>query len=109
MHKEAVNAHCRHRTSYFDNEEEKKITSLKNEVYFKIFQALYWLGKEEIPSSKITALLTLIEQMGVAEIKYFETRSEPVLRKMLVLIAQTIIEDLVIKIEETNAFRPVDR
>ena len=99
MHEETVNANCRRRTSYCDKEKEKiEITSLKNEVYFRVFQVYYWLANEEIPSSKITSLLRLIEQMGVVEIKYFATRSEPVLRKKLVLIAQTIIVVLVIKI-----------
>ena len=104
IHHEAVTANRRRSTSYFDKEEENKITSLKNDVYFKIFQALYWLAKEEMPSSKINSLLTLIENMGVSEIKYFETRSEPTLRKMLILIAQTIVDDLVIKIKQSDVF-----
>ena len=57
-----------------------------------------------MPSSKINSLLTLIENMGVSEIKYFETRSEPTLRKMLILIAQTIVDDLVIKIKQSDVF-----
>ena len=65
MHEEAIRAKNRHKSSYFDKEEEKKVASLKNEVYFKVFQTLYWLAKEEIPSTKITSLLTLIEKLGV--------------------------------------------
>ena len=42
--------------------------------------------------------------MGVHEIKYFETQSEPVLRKMLLLIAKTIIQDLVDKIKESDVY-----
>ena len=38
---------------------------LKQEVYFKVSKALYWLAKEEIASSKVTSLLELIEKMGV--------------------------------------------
>ena len=99
MHVQAVQSFERHQTSYFDCEEEKKTTALKNEVYYKVFQSLYWLAKEEIASSKCESLLTLIERMGVKEIKYFETRSEPILRKMLLLIATTIIGDIVDKIK----------
>ena len=69
-----------------------------------MFCSLYWLGKEEIPSSKITSLLTLLEKMGVKEMKYFETRSEPVLRKMLLLIARTIIQDLVNNIKKSDFY-----
>ena len=47
----------------------KKVTMLKNEVYFKMFKALYWLAKEEIASTKIASLLELIKKMGVDDLK----------------------------------------
>ena len=59
MHKDAYEASQTRETSYFDREEEKKVTMLKNEVYFKVFKALYWLAKEEIASTKTTSLLEL--------------------------------------------------
>ena len=70
---QAENANRRRSTSYFDEEEEKKITSLQNDAYYKIFQALYWMAKEEMPSSKINSLPTLIENMGVDEIYFSKT------------------------------------
>ena len=42
--------------------------------------------------------------MGVKEMKYFETRSEPILRKMLLLIAKTIIQDLVNNIKKSDFY-----
>ena len=78
---------------------------LKNEVYFKVFKAIYWLAKEEIASTKITSLLELIEKMDVDDLKYFQTRPEPVLRKMLLLIAKAIIQDIVLKIKTSNVYR----
>ena len=42
--------------------------------------------------------------MGVKEINYFETRSETVLRKILLLITKVIIEDLVSKIKIPNVY-----
>ena len=77
---------------------------LKNEVYFKVLKALYWLANEEIVPTKIISLLELIEKMGVDDLKYFPTWSEPVLRKMLLLIAKTIIQDLVVKIKRSNVY-----
>ena len=47
-----------------------------------------------MPSSKINSLLTLIENMGVSEIKYFETRSEPTLRKMLCVACQHAVKTI---------------
>ena len=104
MHQEAVQSLKRHKTSYFDKEQVKTVNSLKNEVYYKVFHSLYWLAKEEIASVKCKSLLTLLEKMGVEELKYFETRSEPVLRKMLLLIAKNIISDIVEKIKQSDAY-----
>ena len=43
--------------------------------------------------------------MGVGDLKYFQTKSEPSLRKILLLIAKTIIEDIVVKIKRLNVYR----
>ena len=77
---------------------------LKNEIYFKVFKALYWLAKEEIASTKTTPLLELIEKMSVDDLKYFQTRSEPTLRKMLSLVAKTIIQNIVVKKKTSNVY-----
>ena len=42
--------------------------------------------------------------MGVGDLKYFEIRSEPVLRKMLLLIAKAIIQDIVVKIKTSSVY-----
>ena len=78
MHQEAVRANSRKKSSYFDREEQRKINTVKDEVYYKVFTSLYWLAKEDMPSSKINSLLIQLEN--------FETRTETVLRKMLLLI-----------------------
>ena len=104
LHKESIKAHKRRKGSYFDAEEEKKVNNLKNNVYFQVFQSLFWLAKEEIAFSKIPSLLTLIERFGVNDIKYFETRSEKVLRKMLLLISKTILSDVVEKIKRSSEY-----
>ena len=46
--------------------------------------------EEEIASTKITSLLELIEKMDADGFKYFQTRSETVLRKMLLLLAKFV-------------------
>ena len=71
-------------------------------------KALYWLAKEEFSSTKNTSLLQLIEKMGVDNFKYFQTRLEPVLRKMLLLIAKTIIQDSC-KNKRIKCLRVIDR
>ena len=64
IHKDANEASLSRENSCFEREEEKKVTMLKNEVYFKVFKALDRLAKEEIASTKITSLLELIEKNG---------------------------------------------
>lgn len=104
MHDDAVAAKGRHQSSYFDAEEDKKIQHLKNEVYYKVFQSLYWLAKEEMPLRKMESLLVLMERQGVDQLKYFQTRSEAVIRKMLILLSQTIVEDMVEKIRHSEFY-----
>ena len=41
LHKDAHEASQRRENSYFYREEEKKVTMLKNEIYFKVLKALY--------------------------------------------------------------------
>ena len=72
-------------------------------------KALYWLAKEEFSSTKNTSLLQLMEKMGVDNFKYFQTRLEPVLRKMLLLIAKTIIQDIIVKNKTIKCLRIIDR
>ena len=68
MHQDAVRANNRKKSSYFDRQEQRKINTLKNEVYYEVFISSYWLAKEKMPSSKISSLLILLEQMDVKEI-----------------------------------------
>ena len=84
--------------------EDKKVTMLKNEVYFKVFKTLYWLAKEKIASTKITVSYNQLIKMGLDDLKYFQTRSEPVLRKILLLIAKTIIQGTVVKIKRSDIY-----
>ena len=44
LHKYAYEPSQKRENSYFDREEEKKVTILKKEVYFKVFKTLYWLA-----------------------------------------------------------------
>ena len=84
--------------------EDKKVTMLKNEVYFKVFKTLYWLAKEKIASTKITVSYNQLIKMGLDDLKYFQTRSELVLRKILLLIAKTIIQGTVVKIKRSDIY-----
>ena len=55
-------------------------------------------------NAKTVSLLGLLEELGVKEVDAFTTRSESVLRKMVVFIANTITEKIVKKIKKSEAF-----
>ena len=42
--------------------------------------------------------------MGADDLTYFQTRSKSAFRKMLLLIAKTIIEDIVLKMKTSNVY-----
>ena len=65
MLQEAIRANNEKKSSYFDGEEQRKIDTLKNEVYYKVFMSLHCLTKEEVPSSKINSLLILLEDASI--------------------------------------------
>ena len=48
--------------------------------------------------------MELVECLGITELRYYETRSEPILRKILISIAKTIVSDLVGKIKDSGGF-----
>ena len=103
MHSDAISSENLRNSSYFvqqKREEEQQV----NDVYQKVFRSLYWLSKEELPQTKICSLLKLLEKMGVTEITQFRTRSEPVLREMLIMMAECIREEIAEKINKSGAF-----
>ena len=51
------------RVSVFQKEFEEREKS-KEDVYFNVFLALYWIAKEEIANTKFTSLLEVVEKMG---------------------------------------------
>ena len=69
QHRDAISAEHLQRVSAFHREiNEKENTA--HDVSFKAFYSLYWLAKEEIPNRKFTSLLSLLEHLGLEEMKY---------------------------------------
>ena len=64
QHKAAVTAELLSRVSVFQREFEEREKS-KEDVYFNVFLALYWIAKEEIVNTKFTSLLEVVEKMGL--------------------------------------------
>lgn len=78
--------------SYFVTKEQERVKHI-NSSYLAVFKALYWLAKEEVANAKTVSLLGLLEELGAKEVEAFTTRSEYVLRKMVIHIANAITEN----------------
>ena len=88
MHGQAVKSEQLKQKSYF-TVKEKEINKNIDKSYLAVFKALYWITKEEVANLKSKSLLSLLEELGVKEIESFSTRSEKILRGMIVLIGDT--------------------
>ena len=71
MHEAAINKEHLQRTSPFHKEVQER-EMVKNTVLLKVFTTLYWIAKEEIAKMKATSLITLLERLGLQEIKHKE-------------------------------------
>ena len=73
MHGQAVKSEQLKQKSYFTIK-ENKINKNIDKSDLAVFKALYWITKEANLESKSS--LSLLEELGVKEIKSFSTRSE---------------------------------
>ena len=103
MHGDAVASENAKVGSYFVQQEKKAKESF-NALYKKVFEALYWLAKEEIANVKIFSLLDLLQRLDVADIKLFHKRGKTSLRNMLLHIGNVLLQDIVDRIKKSGAF-----
>ena len=101
MHGKAVKSEQLKQKSYFTIK-EKEINKNIDKSDLAVFKALYWITKEANLKSK--SLLSLLEELGVKEIESFSTRSEKILRGMIVLIGDTIKKKIVESIKQSKGF-----
>jgi len=59
-------------------EQQKVIDSILSKVFYWI----HWIAKEGITNKKTAGLLTLLERLGVNDLKYFDHRSPASVREM---------------------------
>ena len=103
MHKDAVTTELAKYGSYFV-EKEKEEENLLHKSNEKVFTALYWLCKQEIPHNKLNSLLEMLESLAVEEVKQFRKRSGTALRDLLLTIGNQIKVGLLDKIRKSPFF-----
>ena len=102
QHKAAVEGEIISRVSSFEAEIQD-IQNTKDEVLYKTFLAMYWLAKEELPNKKFVSLLSMLEQIGIQNVKYFKHRSTGSIREMFLLIGSVLKEKLTKNLSMANS------
>ncbi|XP_068712309.1 zinc finger protein 862-like [Montipora foliosa] len=101
QHRDAISAEHLQRVSTFHIEiTEKENTA--HDVLFKAFYSLYWLAKEEISNRKFTSLLSLLEHLGLEEMKYLNPRSPCAVREMFLVVGQVFSNSILQKLHNAN-------
>ncbi|XP_033725146.1 protein ZBED8-like [Pecten maximus] len=96
-HKVTVKNEMLNRVSIFQQQiDEKEL--VKNDVLEKAFYSIYWLAKEAIANRKLPSLLSLIQLLGVTEMKYLTYRSATSIREMFNTLGNGIRDEITTQI-----------
>jgi len=103
QHKNAVSAEMLQRVSCFQKtlDEREKVAE---DVLVKVFTAVYWLMKEELPNNKIKSLLQLLEQVGMNDLKHFLHRSQGALKEIFLTLGKTVQDTFLCKLKQAAHF-----
>lgn len=85
----------------------KELTDRKENsasVYETAYRCLYWLAKEEIANQKFTSLLSLLSDVGLDKMNYFNHKSSGSIREMLLTLGSVVCEDVVQEVQSANKF-----
>ena len=103
MHEAAINKEHLQRTSPFHKEVQER-EMVKNTVLLKVFTTLYWIAKEEIANMKATSLITLLERLGLQEIKHFQHRSQGSIREVFLFLGKAIKDKVIKAVASSEVF-----
>ena len=70
---------------------------MKNTVLSKLFNKLYRIAKEEI-ANKPTSLITLLERLGLEEMKQLRHISQGSIRKVFFFLGKALVMDSYVNI-----------
>ena len=65
---------------------------------------MFWLAKEEVANKKLVSLPKLLEQVGVEDMRFFQHRSQGSIRKMFLLLGETVKAQMIRKVSERSSY-----
>ena len=77
---------------------------MNDTVLCKVFYSIYWLAKEGIANKKAASLFTLLEKLGVNDLKYFDHRSPASVREMFCTLGCAVKENVVKRAKTAGCF-----
>ena len=103
QHKNTVSAEMLQRVSCFQKTLDER-ERVAEDVLVKVFTAVYWLMKEELPNNKIKSLLQLLERIGMNDLKHFLHRSQGALREIFLTLGKTVQDTFLCKLKQAAHF-----
>ena len=102
-HLAAISCEMMNRVSVFQKELDER-QKVNDSVLFKEFYSLYSLAKEGIANKKAAGFLTLLEKLGVNDLKYFDHRSPASVREMFSTQGCAMKENVVTRAKTAGCF-----
>ncbi|CAH3167419.1 unnamed protein product [Porites lobata] len=91
------------RVSVFQKELDER-QKVNDDILYKVFYSIYWLAKEGIANRKAAGLFTLLEKLGVSDLKYFDHRSSASVREMFSTLGCALKEKVVKRAKTAGCF-----
>ena len=102
-HSAAISCEMMNRVSVFQKELDER-QKVNDSVLFKVFYSIYWLAKEGIANKKAAGLLTLLEKLGVNDLKYFDHQSPASVREMFSTLGCAVKENVLTRAKTAGCF-----
>ena len=103
-HSAVITCEMMKRVSVFQKELDER-QKVNDTVLYKVFYSIYWLAKEGIANKKAASLFTLLEKLGVNDLKYFDHRSPASVREMFCTLGCAVKENVVKRAKTAGCFR----
>ena len=103
IHKAAIEAEMNQRVSLFQSQYKEQQT-VRNNVFFNAFAALYWLANEAVVNTKSFSLLNLFRVVGVDKMQYFNHKSPGAIREMFLHIGTIVKNSIVQEVKKSGFF-----
>ena len=102
-HSAAISCEMMNRVSVFQKELDER-QKVNDDILYKVFYSIYWLAKEGIANRKAAGLFTLLEKLGVSDLKYFDHRSPASVREMFSTLGCALKEKVVKRAKTAGCF-----